>query len=138
LGDQLDLSIQKDYKQIYGVCPKLVPGVVLMSKAFQRIAYVSAFALIVGYAYVVLRGPQGIPVLMEKRQMIRDMQEHNATLERENQYRRDRIQKLSHSSAEQEMEIRKQLHMLRQGETSFILPEAPKQPESSVPAQTQP
>jgi len=105
-----------------------------MSKVFQRIAYLSVFALIVGYAYVVLRGPQGIPVLLEKRQMIRDMQERNATLERENQYRRERIQKLSHSSAEQEMEIRKQLHMLRQGETSFILPEAPKQPDAPAPA----
>lgn len=106
-----------------------------MKKAFQRIAYLSAFALICGYAYVVLRGPQGIPVLLEKRQMIRDLQEHNAMLERENQYRRDRIQKLSHSPAEQEMEIRKQLHMLRQGETSFILPESPKRPDPPAPAQ---
>jgi cell division protein FtsB len=126
-GVQLDLSIQNGYKQIYGVFPTARRAKV-MSKVFQRIAYLSAFALIGGYAYVVLRGPQGIPVLMEKRQMIRDMQERNATLERENQYRRDRIQKLSHSPAEQEMEIRKQLHMLRQGETSFILPDDPKKP----------
>jgi cell division protein FtsB len=97
-----------------------------MRKGFQRTAYLAAFALIGVYAYVVLRGPQGIPVLLEKRQMIRDLQEHNANLQRQNQYRRERIEKLEHSTSEQEMEIRKQLHMLRQGETSFILPEAPK------------
>ncbi len=106
-----------------------------MNKALQRIAYAAGFAVIGAYAYLVLRGPQGIPALMEKRQMIRDLQEHNAALQRENQYRRDRIQKLQHSPEEQEMEIRKQLHMLRQGETSFILPEAPKQqPSPAAPA----
>lgn len=122
--------IQKDYKQIYG------NRSALMNKAFQRISYACAFALIGVYAYVVLRGPQGIPVLLEKRQMIRDLQEHNAMLQRENQYRRDRIQKLEHNPESQEMEIRKQLHMLRQGETSFILPEVPK--PSSPPPQAQP
>jgi cell division protein FtsB len=106
-----------------------------MRKSVQRTAYLAVFAIIGVYAYVVLRGPQGIPVLLEKRQMIRELQERNAGLQRENQYRRERIQKLEHSSSEQEMEIRKQLHMLRQGETSFILPEAPKQEARPAPMQ---
>ena len=128
-ADQLDLSIQKDYKQIYGLNPEL------MNKAFQRIAYAAVFAVIGVYGYVVLRGPQGIPALLEKRQMIRDLQEHNAMMQHENQYRRERIQKLEHSPEEQGMEIRKQLHMLRQGETSFILPEPSKPPAKPPDAQ---
>ena len=40
--------------------------------------------------------------------------------------RRERIERLSHNSTEQEMEIRKQLKLLRPGETTFLLPDAPK------------
>ena len=45
-----------------------------------------------------------------------------------NDSRRDRIKKLESSPSEQELEIRKKLKLLRPGETSFILPEQPKQP----------
>ena len=36
------------------------------------------------------------------------------------------LERLKHNSMEQEMEIRKQLKLLRPGETTFILPEAPQ------------
>jgi cell division protein FtsB len=92
----------------------------------RRIVYAAVFALIAVYGYFELRGPQGIPALMDKQREIREMEERNAAMQRENQYRRDRIHKLKENPAEQEMEIRKQLKLLRPGETSFILPEAPK------------
>ena len=98
-----------------------------MKTAVRRIAYIIAFALIGVYGYVALRGPQGIPALLEKRRQIRELEEQNQTIQRENTYRRERIHKLESSTSEQEIEIRKKLHMLRQGETSFILPDAPKQ-----------
>ena len=69
-------------------------------------------------------GPQGIPALQEKRGEIRKLEEENANLQREIQYRRDRIKKLQESPAEQELEVRKNLKLLRPGETSFILPGA--------------
>ena len=97
-----------------------------MKTAVRRIAYIIGFALIGVYGFIALRGPQGIPALLEKRKEIRDLEEQNATMLRENEYRRARIQKLQNSSSEQEMEIRKKLHMLREGETSFILPDQPK------------
>jgi cell division protein FtsB len=74
-----------------------------------------------------LRGPQGIPALMNKWREIRKLEEDNASLQRENDYRRDRIKKLQESPSEQELEIRKKLKLLRPGETSFILPDQPKQ-----------
>ena len=101
----------------------------------RRIVYVAVFALIAAYGYFSLRGPQGLPGLMEKQRQIRAMEEQNAALQRENQYRQNRIQKLKENRSEQEMEIRKQLKLLRPGETSFILPDAPAQ-ESQPPAET--
>jgi len=97
-----------------------------MNPFVRRILVLIAFGLIGAYSVVALRGPQGIPALREKWNEIRKLEEDNANLKRENDYRRDRIQKLQASPSEQELEIRKKLKLLRPGETSFILPEQPK------------
>ena len=94
---------------------------------FRRVAMVAAITVVTTYAVIALRGPQGMPALVEKRRQIRDLEDQNASLARENQRKRERIARLKENPAEQEMEIRKQLKLLRPGETSFILPEAPKQ-----------
>jgi len=104
-----------------------------MKNAVRRTAFVLVIGIIGVYGYLVLRGPQGIPALREKWREIRKLEEDNATLERENQYRRERIQKLEKSPSEQELEIRKKLKLVRPGETSFILPDQPKQ-DGSTPA----
>lgn len=108
-----------------------------MMSWFRRIAIIAAIALTGGYAVVALRGPQGMTALMEKRRQIQELQVENANLERENQRKRDRIQRLESSPSEQEMEIRKQLKLLRPGETLFILPDAPK-PDASKKDATAP
>ncbi|MGH9667031.1 MAG: FtsB family cell division protein [Bryobacteraceae bacterium] len=94
----------------------------------RPIGYTLAFALVGGYAAVALRGPQGVSALLEKRHEIRQLQEQNADLSRENQLKRERIRKLQGSSNEQELEIRKHLKMLRPGETEFIMPDQAKTP----------
>lgn len=88
--------------------------------------------MILVYGLVALRGPQGIQALLDKHREIRQLEEENATTAREIQRRKDRIQRLQSNTSEQEMEIRKQLKLLRPGETTFILPEAPK--ENAAPA----
>lgn len=93
----------------------------------RRVAVLIVFVLVGVYGYFSLRGPQGVPALMDKWREIRRLEEQNASLQRENDYRRDRIKKLQDSPSEQELEIRKQLKLLRPGETSFILPEQPRQ-----------
>ena len=65
-------------------------------------------------------------MLIEKYREIRTLEAQNATAAMENQRRKDRIERLRTNSSEQEMEIRKQLKLLRPGETTFILPDAPK------------
>jgi cell division protein FtsB len=98
-----------------------------MSNRVRRAILVIAFALIGAYGLVELRGPQGFPALRDRWTEIRKLEEENANLQRENDYRRDRIKKLEGNVSEQELEIRKKLKLLRPGETSFILPEQPKQ-----------
>jgi cell division protein FtsB len=83
--------------------------------------------LVVAYGWVAMRGPQGVEALLEKRREIRELQDKNATAAREVERRRERIRRLKESQSEQDMEIRKQLKLLRPGETTFILPDAPKE-----------
>src|SRR6202163_4372485 len=93
-----------------------------MASSVRRVLILIVFALVGGYGYARLRGPQGLPALREKWDEIRQLEEENANLQRENDYRRDRIKKLESSPSEQELEIRRKLKLLRPGETSFILP----------------
>ncbi|HUA17326.1 MAG TPA: septum formation initiator family protein [Bryobacteraceae bacterium] len=102
-----------------------------MNPFVRRILFVAAFGLLGAYGLVALRGPQGIPALREKWDEIRKLEEGNANLQRENDYRRDRIQKLQANPSEQELEIRKKLKLLRPGETTFILPDQPKTDSAS-------
>ena len=94
-------------------------------------------AVVVVYAWIAVSGPQGLQTLLEKHREIRQLQEQNAALTREIEHRRDRIRRLEESRSEQEMEIRKQLKLLRPGETTFILPEGAKDPDKSTPAPDQ-
>jgi cell division protein FtsB len=101
-----------------------------MSSSVRRAVIIIVFALIGAYGLAELRSPQGLPALKDRWNEIRQFEEENANLQRENDYRRDRIKKLESSTSEQELEIRKKLKLLRPGETSFILPDQPK-PASS-------
>src|SRR5262249_46792277 len=93
-------------------------------RSFRPIGYLLGIGLLAAYGWVALNGPQGIGALLAKHREIRQLQEHNANLVRENDRRRERIRRLKDSQSEQDMEIRKQLKLIRPGETTFILPEA--------------
>jgi|SRR3954453_22155490 len=97
-------------------------------KALLRSSNLLVVLIVLGvFALVAIRGPQGFHVLAEKRQDIRQLQEENADLTREIERKRNRIQRLRSSEAEQELEIRERLKLMRPGETQFILPDRPKQ-----------
>jgi cell division protein FtsB len=92
----------------------------------RRTAWVAGAVVVLAYAWIAVRGPQGIGTLMEKHSEIRDLEEQNAAIARQNQALRERIQRLEESDSEKELEIRKQLKLLRPGETTFLLPEPAK------------
>jgi len=98
----------------------------LLERSARRIAYVVGFALIAGYGWMALKGPQGLQALIDKHREIQRIQEQNIVISRENERRRERIRRLQQSPSEQQMEIRKQLKLQKPGETTFILPESPK------------
>jgi cell division protein FtsB len=101
-----------------------------MSSSVRRVVILVVFALIGAFGLAELRGPQGLPALRGKWNEIRQLEEENANLQRENDYRRDRIKKLESNPSAQELEIRQKLKLLRPGETSFILPEQDKPSDS--------
>jgi cell division protein FtsB len=93
---------------------------------FRRLTIFVAFVLASAYGYVVLRGPQGIPALLDKHREIQRLEVGNAALQQELAARQERNRKLKESTAIQEQEIRKRLHLLRPGETQFVLPDPPQ------------
>jgi len=103
----------------------------LFRMATRRTGWMVALTVVLVYGWIAIHGPQGLQALLEKHRQIRGLQEENAEKARENAVLRDRIQRLADSPSEQEMEIRKQLKLLRPGETTFLLPDAPKTAEPS-------
>jgi cell division protein FtsB len=92
--------------------------------AARRTGWTVALAVVLVYGWIAIHGPQGLQVLLEKHREIRQLQEENAGKTHDNEVLRDRIQRLADSPSEQEMEIRKQLKLLRPGETTFLLPDS--------------
>lgn len=85
-----------------------------------RLGYGLALVVSVAYAFVTMRGPHGIAAYLEKRHQIQILEEGNATLTRENQLKTEYIQRLEKSKEEQELEIRRKLHLLKPNEKVFM------------------
>ena len=85
----------------------------------------TAYALIVLcgilYAFVALRGPNGIQSFMEKRKQVAGFETQNEQLRREIALKQDRIERLKNDPREQEIEIRQRLKLAAPGEKIFIL-----------------
>jgi cell division protein FtsB len=79
------------------------------------------------YALVTLRGPKGLPALYEKRTQIREMEQRNQVLSREIERKREHIRRLTDNPAEQELEIRERLKLVRPNEKIYIIGEPGKQ-----------
>jgi cell division protein FtsB len=96
-----------------------------MKVSLVKVGY--AVVLLGGAAYgvVELRGPNGLSALMEKRQEIRLLEKENEQLQRELAEKRARIERLKTNPDEQEMEIRKELKLLKPGEKSYIMQDTP-------------
>ena len=92
-----------------------------MKSSVFRVGYGVALVLAVVYAFYTLRGPRGISAWMQKRQEIRALEERNAASARENQLRRERIERLRENQAEQELEIRQRLKLVKPNEKVYVL-----------------
>jgi len=124
----LEIFTNKGYKRYLGKDFRT-----LLQGSKRGIVVLLAVILVAGYGWMFFHGPQGFQSLIEKRRLIRELEERNATLRRENEQRKERIRRLQDSRSEQELEIRKQLKLQKPGETTFILPES-EQKEKEVPS----
>jgi len=97
----------------------------------MRISIVkTAYALIVlcgiVYAFVELRGPNGIPGLLEKRRLVHEYEQSNEQLHREIEQKQDRIQRLEKDPRELDIEIRQRLKLAGPGEKIYIIDDKKK------------
>jgi cell division protein FtsB len=83
--------------------------------------------LVCAALFFAFRVPQELSALRVKHERIRQLQQENADLAKENAAKRERIRKLRDSRTEQELEIRRRLKLQRPGETSVILEPGQKQ-----------
>jgi len=95
-----------------------------MTSPLKKVVSGLVLAGLAVFAYVHLRGPQGIPALLEKRQAIQELEENNRLLAIENAKIRARNAELQNPQV-LELEIRNRLNKLRRGEIDFKLPEDP-------------
>ena len=85
-----------------------------------RYAYILAFLVVASYAIFTLRGPTGVPGLLEKRRQIELLEKRNAALAQENEHKREHIERLTNNPAEQELEIRQRLKLVHPDEKVYI------------------
>jgi cell division protein FtsB len=94
-----------------------------MKAPLTRSVYVMAFLMVVSYAFFTLRGPKGIPGLLERQRQIQEMEKRNTTLARDIERTRERIKILTENP---EMEIRRRLKLVHPGEKIYITGEPEK------------
>jgi cell division protein FtsB len=91
---------------------------IYMRRALPKLA----FALVaLGLAGLAFRAPRGIRTWVEQRQRIQEMEKRNAQLARENELKRERLERLRANPAEQDLEIRQRLKLVQPGEKIFIV-----------------
>ena len=97
----------------------------------RPVAAVAALAGLAAYAAIMLRGPQGLSALADKRHQIQQMEEQNANLRRDIATKKARIERLKTDPTAQELEIQKRLGRLHSGDTEFKMAGQPVAPLGS-------
>ncbi len=97
-----------------------------MRLSLGKCLYAITILMVIGFGIYTLRGSQGIPALMKKREEIKDLEQRNAELAKQNELKRARILRLQKNPEEQELEIRRQMKLVKPGEKVFILQDEKK------------
>jgi len=92
-----------------------------MKGSLSRSAYAIAVLVVASYAFVTLRGPKGLNAITHQREEIRALEKRNELLNQEIERKREHIHRLVQSPAEQELEIRDRLKLVKPNEKIFII-----------------
>ncbi len=72
------------------------------------------------YAAIMLRGPEGLSALENKRKTVRNLEDENATLQKQINDSKKLIDQLQHDPSTQERYVRERTGKTRPGDTSFV------------------
>ncbi len=105
----------------------------MLRKYLRPLAATAALAGLAAYATIMLRGPQGVSAWAEKRDEIRTLQDQNATLQRDIEAKKQRIERLKTDPTTQEVELEK-LGLVHKDDTQFKIngQHVPAQPNESA------
>src|SRR5437763_16968005 len=92
-----------------------------MKVPLARFAYVIVFLVVVTYAFFAY--PKGMHAWEDKQRQIQEMEKRNTALAQQVERKKEHVSRLKNTPAEQELEIRKRLKLLRPDEKSYIVGE---------------
>lgn len=95
-----------------------------MAFLIRQLGYLAAAAVACFYVFVALRGPNGIPTMLEKRQQLERMRQENDSLRREIDRRRIAIEQLQTSDDARKRAVREQTRKAMEGDVTVYLPES--------------
>lgn len=100
----------------------------LSPSILRPVAAVAALVGLAAYATIMLRGPQGLSALSEKRHQIELLEEENATLSKKIEAKKHRIERLESDPKTQALEVEKRLGRMHAGDTEFKITGQPVTP----------
>jgi cell division protein FtsB len=103
-----------------------------MNRPLKTILSTGALLIAGGYLLFSFLGPDGIPMVLQKRRDIRELQGQNADIEREIAARKERIRRFAENPSERDRRFREDLKLLKKGETTFVTQDEPAQ-EAKTP-----
>lgn len=96
-----------------------------MSFLIRQLGFVAATAVACFYVFVALKGPNGIPTMLEKRQQLERMREENDSLRLEIQRRKVVIEQLQNSDEARKRAVREGTRKSMQGDVTIYLSDPP-------------
>jgi cell division protein FtsB len=94
-----------------------------MFTILRQLGYLAAVAIACVYAFVVLRGPNGIPLVLEKKQQIHEKEKAVKELEQEVNRYQGEIDRLENDQEARDAKVRQDTGKQRAGETTILLPD---------------
>ena len=92
-----------------------------MKASLNRYAYAIAVLMLAGYALITLRGPHGLHALTGLQTQIREQEKSNARLAERIQHKRHHVELLESNPAQQELEIRQRLKLVKPNEKIIVI-----------------
>ena len=93
-----------------------------LQPVLKRFGYAAGMIVLFGYVAMFFAGPQGYRSLIEKRQQIQALETETENLKQSVETLRKQNQSLQKDPDAQQLEIRKNLEMMRPGEMEFRYP----------------